>query len=44
MRNPRSAAPRIRGKEPTVTDTAYRLYWGDLHRQSNVSDGEGDLA
>ena len=26
------------------TDTAYRLYWGDLHRQSNVSDGEGDLA
>jgi hypothetical protein len=44
MRSPRSAAPRIRGKEPTVTDTAYRLYWGDLHRQSNVSDGEGDLA
>jgi hypothetical protein len=27
-----------------VTDAAYRLYWGDLHRQSNVSDGEGDLA
>jgi hypothetical protein len=27
-----------------VTDTPYHLYWGDLHRQSNVSDGEGDLA
>jgi len=27
-----------------VTDPTYRLYWGDLHRQSNVSDGEGELA
>lgn len=27
-----------------MTETAHQLYWGDLHRQSNVSDGEGDLA
>ena len=40
---PRAATPRVAGREPTVTDTAYHLYWGDLHRQSNVSDGEGDL-
>ncbi len=25
-----------------MTETA-QVYWGDLHRQSNVSDGEGDL-
>ena len=43
---PRSAnAPHSPGRSsPMNTDTAYRLYWGDLHRQSNVSDGEGDLA
>lgn len=26
-----------------MTESAHQLYWGDLHRQSNVSDGEGDL-
>ena len=43
---PRPAnAPHSPGRpSPMNTDTAYRLYWGDLHRQSNVSDGEGDLA
>ncbi len=27
-----------------VTETPYRIYWGDLHRQSAVSDGEGSLS